>query len=76
MIHLRISLVNGDVFECDHTAKTFREAVDNVLSQPYLYFTNTVVNVSHIVALENIVEDDTVKGLSVQTGSRNKGGLS
>lgn len=76
MIHLRVYLTNGDIFECDHKAKTFKSAAEDIVSQPYLFFENTVVNVGQIVSIENIKDNDRVKELSVSSGSRNKGSLS
>lgn len=76
MIHLKVALTNGDVFECDHYAKKFKEAVADILSQEFLHFNNVVINVKQIVSIENIRENDRVKGIPVDSGKGNKGSLS
>ena len=67
---------NGDVFECDHKAATFKAAVEDIFTYPLLCFSDVAVNVGHIVSIENVGSDDRIERLPVHSGGGNQGSLS
>lgn len=76
MIHLRVCVSNGDVFECDHKAATFKAAVEDIFTHPLLCFSDVAVNVGHIVSIENVGSDDQLKTVPIHSCGGNKGSAS
>lgn len=76
MIHLRVCVSNGDVFECDHKATTFKAAVEDIFTHPLLCFSDVAVNVGHIVSIENVGSDDRIERLPEGGNPGNKGCIS